>query len=80
MAHSFVSVLSKTKRQKYGSESRKLGVPTRKVQGVNKDENNALIRLADAIAGFIRDVMEGDRGEICQLHKEASKNGWLIEV
>jgi len=76
----YVDGLSKTKRQEYGSELRKLGVPTRKVQGVSKDENNALIRLADAIAGFIRDVIDGDKGEIYKLHKDANKNGWLIEI
>jgi uncharacterized protein YgfB (UPF0149 family) len=30
----------------------------RKVRGV-KDESNSLIRLADALAGFVRDFIEG---------------------
>lgn len=76
----YVDGLSKNKRQEYGSELRKLGVPTRKVQGVNKDENNTLIRLADAVAGFVRDVIDGEKGEIQQLFKEAMKNGYLIEI
>lgn len=76
----YVDGLSKNKRQEYGSELRKLGIPTRKVQGVNKDENNALIRLADAVAGFVRDVIDGEKGEIQQLFKEAMKNGYLIEI
>lgn len=76
----YVDGLSKNKRQKYGSELRKLGIPTRKVQGVNKDENNALIRLADAVAGFVRDVIDEEKGEIQQLFKEAMKNGYLIEI
>jgi len=76
----WVDGLSKTKRHEYGSELRKLGVPTSKVQGVAKDENNSLTRLADAIAGFVRDVLDGDRGEIRQLFDEARRREILIEV
>lgn len=86
----YVDGLSKTKRQEYGSELRKLGVPTRKVQGVSRDENNALTRLADAIAGFVRDVLDkrslsllhkGKEGEDMEkLFKEAIKEESLIEV
>lgn len=76
----YVDGLSKTKRQEYGSELRKLGVHTRKVQGVNKDENNALIRLADAVAGFVRDVVDGEKGEIQELFKKAIKDGRLVEI
>lgn len=76
----YVDSLSKNKRQKYGSELRKLGVPTRKVQGINKDESNALIRLADAVAGFVRDVIDGERGEIQELFKKAAKYGCLVEI
>ncbi|HEY4361439.1 MAG TPA: DUF3800 domain-containing protein [Bryobacteraceae bacterium] len=38
---------------------RSLRVPVRKVRGV-KDESNSLIRLADALAGFVRDYLEGE--------------------
>ena len=77
----YVDGLSKNKRQEYGSELRKLGIPTRKVQGVNKDENNALIRLADAVAGFVRDVItDKKKGEIQELFKEAIKSSRLIEI
>lgn len=76
----YIDGLSKNKRQEYGSELRKLGIPTRKVQGVNKDENNALIRLADAVAGFVRDVIDGEKGEIQKLFNEAIKNGCLVEI
>lgn len=76
----YVDGLSKNKRQKYGSELRKLGIPTRKVQGVNKDENNALIRLADAIAGFVRDIMDGEKDEVKDIFNKAIKEGGLIEI
>jgi len=34
---------------------RDLRIKTRKIRGVKKDENNALIRLVDAICGLVRD-------------------------
>jgi hypothetical protein len=76
----WVDGLSKAKRHEYGSELRKLGIPISKVQGVVKDENNSLTRLADAVAGFVRDVLDGDAGEIRQLFDEARRKEILIEV
>jgi hypothetical protein len=76
----WVDGLSKTKQHEYGSELRKLGISTSKVRGVVKDENNSLTRLADAIAGFVRDVLDGDTGEIRQLFDEARQREILIEV
>jgi len=60
----YVDGLSKTKRQPYAVQLRRLGVHPRKVQGVAKDENNALVRLADAVAGFVRDVLDGDEDAV----------------
>ncbi len=37
---------------------RRLHVAVEKVHGM-KDESNSLIRLADAVAGFVRDYFEG---------------------
>ncbi len=75
----YVDGLAKSKRQEYGSELQKLGIQTRKVQGVAKDQNNALIRLADSIAGFVRDAVdENDIEE--NLLKKALKNGEIIKV
>jgi hypothetical protein len=76
----FIDALSKTKRHEYGARIRKLGVRTHKVQGVTKDESNALVRLADAIAGFVRDALEGREKEIADLFQKATADGALIEV
>jgi len=76
----YVDGLKKSKRHTYGSELRKLGVSTHKVQGVTRDESNSLIRLADTVAGFVRDVIDGERGEVLELFKRAKGNGGLIEV
>jgi hypothetical protein len=42
---------------RFGHILRSLRVSVKKVRGV-KDESNALIRLADALAGFVRDYLE----------------------
>lgn len=42
----------------FSKELRALHVKKRKVRGVRKEENNALIRLADAICGLVRDAEE----------------------
>lgn len=76
----YIDGLTKNKRHEYGSELRKLGVPTKKVQGVPKDENNALTRLADAIAGFVHDVLDGKDKEAKILFNEAVRSKNLIEV
>ena len=76
----YVDALSKNKRHEYSAALRHLGVSTDKVQGVRKDENNALIRLADALAGFICDVLGDDIEELIVLFRQANDNGVLIEV
>jgi hypothetical protein len=76
----YVDGLSKKKRHWYGSTLRKLGMPTNKVQGVAKDENSPLTRLADAIAGFVKDAEEERKGEIHNLFKEVTQARILKEV
>ncbi len=76
----YVDGLAKTKRHDYGAMLRHLGIPTHKVQGVSKDESNALIRLADAIAGFMRDIADGQTGKIKELFIKGKEASILIEV
>lgn len=52
----YIDALSKTKRPEYARELRRLGISTQKIRSVQKDENNSLIRLADSIAGWVRDA------------------------
>lgn len=42
----------------FAAALRQLRISVRKVRGM-KDESNSLIRLADAICGFVRDYLEG---------------------
>ncbi len=76
----YMDGLTKVKRREYSRELRTLGIAIHKVQGVMKDENNSLVRLADAVAGFVRDVLDGDSGQAKKLFEQVVKYGTLIEV
>lgn len=41
---------------------RDLRIKTRKVRGIKREENNAFIRLVDAICGLVRDAYEDNKG------------------
>ena len=51
----FVDGLKKKEIEVFSRGLRDLRIRTRKIRGVKKDENNAFIRLVDAICGLIRD-------------------------
>lgn len=51
--------LTRTEERAVGGELRRLGARTRKVRGA-RDENEAAIRLADALAGLVRAGEGGD--------------------
>jgi len=76
----YVDGLSKTKQREYSQGLRNLGIRVRKVRGVTKDENNALTRLADTVAGFVRDALESRSDELQSLYREAIRKQVLIEV
>jgi hypothetical protein len=50
---------SKRETQELTHQLRRLGVRVKKVRGVRKREDNALVRLADALCGFTRAAMLG---------------------
>lgn len=81
-----MDALGEKDRRRYGSELHKLGVPSRRVRGVKRDESNALIRFADSVCGFIRDVIEDKHkakdkdGKLAGLYKKAIKEDILVEV
>jgi hypothetical protein len=53
----FIDGLYKSEIPKVGTGLRKIGIHTEKIRGI-KDENNAMIRLADAISGIVREESE----------------------
>lgn len=54
----YVDGLSKTDISYFGQELKALNIKHRKVRGVRRDENNAFIRLADALCGLVRDAQD----------------------
>lgn len=59
-------------------------MPSRQVKGVKRELSNALIRLADSVCGFIRDVIEKNYKKkdekLTLVYKKAIKEEVLIEV
>jgi glycine cleavage system pyridoxal-binding protein P len=74
----FIDGLQKSEVMAVSAKLRKIGVSTEKVRGV-RDESHALIRLADAMAGFIREYEEG-REYAVVLYQIAIRKGILVEV
>lgn len=74
----FIDGLQKSEVMTVSAKLRKIGVRSEKVRGV-RDESHALIRLADAIAGFIREYQEG-REYTLVMYELAIKNRILTEV
>ena len=54
----FIDGLPRSLERAIGLQLRRLGVRAKKVRGL-KDENDALIRLADAVCGLVRSAVEG---------------------
>jgi hypothetical protein len=56
-----VDGLPKASINSFGAMLRRLGVSTDKVRGIRKEDTDALMRLADALCGFVREGLKGDR-------------------
>ncbi len=73
-----VDGLSKTTAARMASEFRRVGIKTRKIVG-KRDESSAIIRLADAIAGLVREAHEG-RTEYKALKIKLKRSRRLYEL
>src|SRR3989344_2204566 len=86
----YVDGLSKKDGKYYGSQLHHLSIHTKKVKGVKKDQNNPMIRLADSMCGFVRDiifveqtnssVIKESTDESEMIFRKAVKDKVLIEV
>ncbi|HRZ95361.1 MAG TPA: DUF3800 domain-containing protein [Candidatus Moranbacteria bacterium] len=57
----FVDGLKKKEIAIFVRGLRALRIRTKKIRGVKKDENNAFIRLVDALCGLVRDANDGQK-------------------
>ena len=73
-----VDGLKQSERFRFAAGLQKLRVKVRKVRGL-KDEADEFIRLADALAGFVRDAQEGDP-VMKRLYNEALRKGLIKEA
>ncbi len=76
----YVDGLAKAKRSAYKTGLRQLGFPVKKVIRVAKDENEPLIRLADALAGAAAELLKYQTPDLETLFSEAKQRGILIEL
>lgn len=75
----FVDGLQKSQTKWFGTELRHLRIKTEKVRGVKKEESSAIMRLADALSGFIRESVEG-KEEFVKILERAKKKGFVKEI
>lgn len=78
-AEVYVDGITQAKQAEYATELRKAGVRVRRVHRA-RDESYALIRLADAVAGFVREVVEGEDKETVALLERAKRRGMITEL
>ena len=74
----FVDGLRRTERHRFAAGLRRLKVKVRKVRGI-REQSDEFIRLADAVAGFIRDSLEGDQ-IMGPLYQKAEQNKVIREI
>lgn len=74
----FIDGLPRSRCRDVGNRLRHLGIAVKKVRGVKHDENDALIRLADALCGLVRAAAEGQL-EMQALLDRGKRNGYIRE-
>ena len=74
-----VDGLRKSQTRWFGAELRHLHIRTEKVRGVRKEEAEPLMRLADAIAGFVRAAISGDK-TMHRVLERAKRQGYIREL
>jgi hypothetical protein len=74
----FVDGLTRAAQQQVGLALRRMGCPVDKVRG-REDERDALIRLADALCGFVRAQLDGEAA-FAALWDEAARLGAIRRI
>jgi hypothetical protein len=60
-----------------GARMRQLGANIRKVRGIRREENDPLLRLADAVCGLVRHAYEGNE-EMQRIMQTAIANRMIV--
>ena len=76
----YIDGLSKSKCNVYKNRLRHLSCPVRKVIRVAKDENEPLVRLADALAGASAELEKYRDSELDKLFSQAKQKGILVRL
>ena len=64
----------------FGTELRHLRIKAEKVRGMRREEADAIMRLADALCGFVREALEGHNKELIKLFEQGTEKGYLKSV
>ena len=75
----YVDALGNKKGRSYKTRLRKLKCSVKKVRG-KKDENEPLIRLADAVAGAAAELLKYDSEDLGEIFSQAKQRGTLVEL
>ena len=75
-----VDALPKKKESEYATQLRRRVTSSVNVRGVKRDESSPLIRLADALAGFVNDVQEEQSEEVVTLFARAQRAGMIAQI
>ena len=76
----YVDGLAKSKCNVYKNRLRRLSCPVKKVIRIAKDENEPLVRLADALAGASAELEKYRDSELDELFSQAEQNGILVAL
>lgn len=75
-----VDGLSKAKCNTYKTRLRQLSCPVKKVSSIRNDQNEPLIRLADALAGASAQLQKYRESELSKLFAQAEQSGIIISL
>ncbi|OGL68926.1 hypothetical protein A3B21_04590 [Candidatus Uhrbacteria bacterium RIFCSPLOWO2_01_FULL_47_24] len=73
-----VDGLLQSEWHRFAAGLRRLNIEVRKVRG-GREQSDPLLRLADAIAGFVRDATEGDEVMV-ELYEQGMSNDLIEEI
>lgn len=74
-----IDAFPRSAERNLGLQLRRQGLRTKKVRGIRKEENDALMRLADAVCGFVRLARQGSP-DLQNLYQQALNHQTLIEL